>query len=87
MYENSKETAAAEVYETGPPKRAASLSRSSLVTMTSSSSRSNNSFSIEDNELPEQLHFVHLMIVRIVGLLRVPYHSQDLAHIRHRLHL
>jgi hypothetical protein len=57
MYENSKETAAAEVYETGPPKRAVSLSRSSLVTMTSSSSRSNNSFSIEDNELPEQLHY------------------------------
>ncbi|KAL6858776.1 hypothetical protein ACP4OV_017778 [Aristida adscensionis] len=54
MYENSHESAAAEVYETGPPKRPASLSRSSLVTLASSSSRSSSGISIEENELPEQ---------------------------------
>ncbi|TVU05634.1 hypothetical protein EJB05_48803 [Eragrostis curvula] len=58
MYENSNKTASVEVYETGPPKRPASLSRSSLETMASSSSRSSSSsFSIEENELPEQLHY------------------------------
>ncbi|KAL6647399.1 hypothetical protein ACP70R_014836 [Stipagrostis hirtigluma subsp. patula] len=57
MYENSHETAPAEVYETGPPKRPASLSRSSLVTLASSSSRSSSGISIEENELPEQLQF------------------------------
>nr|CAK26793.1 hypothetical protein [Sporobolus stapfianus] len=57
MYENSNETATAEVFETGPPKRPSSLSRSSLVTMASSSSRSSSSFSIEDNQLHEQLHY------------------------------
>jgi hypothetical protein len=57
MYESSNKTAAAEVCETGPPKRLASLSRCSLVTIASSSSSSSSSFSIEDNELPEQLHY------------------------------
>jgi hypothetical protein len=55
MYETSQETAA-EVYETGPPKRLASLSRNSLVTLASSSSRSSSSISIEETELTEQLH-------------------------------
>ncbi|XP_062196651.1 protein OXIDATIVE STRESS 3 LIKE 1-like [Phragmites australis] len=55
MYENSHETAAAEVYETGPPKRPASFSRNSLVTLASSSSRSSSCISIEENEPPEQL--------------------------------
>jgi hypothetical protein len=57
MYESSNKTAAVEVYETGPPKGPASLSRCSLVTIASSSSRSSSSFSIEDNGLPEQLHY------------------------------
>ncbi|GJN16041.1 hypothetical protein PR202_gb02991 [Eleusine coracana subsp. coracana] len=58
MYENSNETAAVQVYETGPPKRATSLSRSSLLTMaSSSSSSSSSSFSVEDSELPEQVHY------------------------------
>ncbi|CAO2163109.1 unnamed protein product [Urochloa humidicola] len=56
MYGNPHETAAAQVYETTPPKRLASLSRNSLVTLASSSSRSSSSISIEENELPEQLH-------------------------------
>ncbi|OEL25875.1 hypothetical protein BAE44_0013107 [Dichanthelium oligosanthes] len=56
MYRNSHETAAAQVYETGPPKRLASLSRNSLATLASSSSRSSSSISIEENELPKQLH-------------------------------
>uniref|UniRef100_A0A0A9B4A2 Uncharacterized protein n=1 Tax=Arundo donax TaxID=35708 RepID=A0A0A9B4A2_ARUDO len=55
MYENSHETAATEVYETGPLKRPASWSRNSLVTLASSSSRSSSSISIEENELPVQL--------------------------------
>uniref|UniRef100_A0A0A9CID9 Uncharacterized protein n=1 Tax=Arundo donax TaxID=35708 RepID=A0A0A9CID9_ARUDO len=55
MYENSHETASAEVYETGTPKRPASWSRNSLVTLASSSSRSSSSVSIEENELPVQL--------------------------------
>uniref|UniRef100_A0A0E0LVK9 Uncharacterized protein n=1 Tax=Oryza punctata TaxID=4537 RepID=A0A0E0LVK9_ORYPU len=55
MYETSQDTAA-EVYETGPPKRPASLSRNSLVTLASSSSRSSSSISIEETELTEQLH-------------------------------
>ncbi|XP_006659473.1 uncharacterized protein LOC102704077 [Oryza brachyantha] len=54
MYENSHDTAA-EVYETGPPKRPASLSRNSLATLASSSSRSSSCISIEETELPEQL--------------------------------
>lgn len=56
MYGNSHETAAAQVYETAPPKRLASLSRNSLATLASISSRSSSSISIEENELPEQLH-------------------------------
>lgn len=56
MYETSQDTAA-EVYETGPPKKPASLSRNSLVTLASSSSRSSSSISIEEStELTEQLH-------------------------------
>jgi hypothetical protein len=57
IYENSNKTAAVEVYETGPPKRLASLSRCSSDYIASSSSRSSSSFSIEDNELPEQFHY------------------------------
>ncbi|XP_066326917.1 protein OXIDATIVE STRESS 3 LIKE 2-like isoform X1 [Miscanthus floridulus] len=56
MYGNSHETSAAQVYETAPPKRLASLSRNSLVTLASSSSRSSSSISIEEHELPEHLH-------------------------------
>ncbi|KAF8646696.1 hypothetical protein HU200_065697 [Digitaria exilis] len=56
MYGNSHDTAAAQVYETTPPKRLASLSRNSLATLASSSSRSSSSISIAENELPEQLH-------------------------------
>lgn len=56
MYGNSHETVATQVYETAPPKRLASLSRNSLATLASSSSRSSSSISIEENELPEQLH-------------------------------
>ncbi|KAJ1268746.1 hypothetical protein BS78_07G158500 [Paspalum vaginatum] len=59
MYGNSHETAAAQVYETAPPKRLASLSRNSLVTLASSSSRSSSSISIEENELPEHIHSPH----------------------------
>ncbi|KAL5220918.1 hypothetical protein ABZP36_025631 [Zizania latifolia] len=55
MYGNSHDTAA-EVFEAGPPKRPSSLSRNSLVSMASSSSRSSSSISIEETELPEQLH-------------------------------
>ncbi|CAO2211171.1 unnamed protein product [Urochloa humidicola] len=56
MYGNPHETAAAPAYETTPPKRLASLSRNSLATLASSSSRSSSSISIEENELPEQIH-------------------------------
>ncbi|CAD6265272.1 unnamed protein product [Miscanthus lutarioriparius] len=56
MYGNSHETSAAQVYETAPPKRLASLSRNSLVTLASSSSRSSSSISTEEHELPEHLH-------------------------------
>ncbi|CAL4999202.1 unnamed protein product [Urochloa decumbens] len=56
MYGTPHETATAQVYETTPPKRLASLSRNSLVTLASSSSRSSSSISIEENELPEQIH-------------------------------
>jgi hypothetical protein len=56
MYGNSYETSAAQVYETAPPKRLASLSRNSLVTLASSSSRSSSSISIQEHELPEHLH-------------------------------
>ncbi|CAO2202126.1 unnamed protein product [Urochloa humidicola] len=56
MYGNPHQAAAAQVYETTPPKRLASLSRNSLVTLASSSSRSSSSISIEENELVEQLH-------------------------------
>ncbi|CAL5012861.1 unnamed protein product [Urochloa decumbens] len=56
MYGTPHETAAAQVYETTPPKRFASLSRNSLATLASSSSRSSSSISIEENELPEQIH-------------------------------
>ena len=56
MYGNSHETSAAQVYETAPPKRLASLSRNSLVTLASSNSGSSSSISIEENELPELLH-------------------------------
>uniref|UniRef100_A0A0D9X8L6 Uncharacterized protein n=1 Tax=Leersia perrieri TaxID=77586 RepID=A0A0D9X8L6_9ORYZ len=55
MYGTSQDTAA-EVYETGPPKRPASLSRNSLATLASSSSRSSSCISIEETELSEQLH-------------------------------
>lgn len=56
IYGNSHETSAAQVYETAPPKRFASLSRNSLGTLASSSSRSSSSISIEEPELPEHLH-------------------------------
>jgi len=56
MYGNSHETSAAQVYETAPPKRLASLSRNSLATLASSNSGSSSSISIEENELPELLH-------------------------------
>lgn len=55
MYGNSHEPRAAQVYETAAPKRHASLSRNSLVTLASSSSRSSSSISIEEHELPEHL--------------------------------
>ncbi|PUZ51794.1 hypothetical protein GQ55_6G218300 [Panicum hallii var. hallii] len=54
VYGNSHETSAA--HETASPKRLASLSRNSLATLASSSSGSSSSISIEENELPEQLH-------------------------------
>jgi hypothetical protein len=55
MYGNSHEPRAAQVYETAAPKRHASLSRNSLMTLASSSSRSSSSISIEEHELPEHL--------------------------------